>query len=347
MDQQSFIYKFLLSPRFRMWRYLALIVFFTIISLNQALVGYESIIHSMGDKIYWIIAGTILVYITTVYWFSKVVVNYLLSGKYIKFIACVFFCALLFLSIPNIIYQLYIKDYNFFSGATLVDNLSAFVIYLLCISGVFIPVFLSNWIISNQYLDRLKVKQKSSQIEQLKEQINPTSFFKILNRSKSLIKSEPAKASMMLMKLGQLLRYQLYDCNRDQVLLTAEISFLQNFLELEKLYSSTFNYTLNVANNMNGIFVPSSILLPYVQNVMNVFDNKNSSHNIDIHIDKEDTAIIVALAISDIDNTFSLQNELLKTRERLNTLYKDHYELTIKKEQSIETVKMILQSNKK
>ncbi len=348
MKQQSFIYKFLLAPQFRIWRYLVLAIFFSIVSLNQAFVGYESIIPLMGNKIYWITAGTILVYITTVFMFSKIIIRYLLSGKYLIFIAYVIFSALLFLTIPNIVYSLYMKDYVFFSGITFVDNLSGFVIYLLCISGVFIPVFLRNWIISSQHLNNLRVKQKSSQVEQFKEQINPISFFKTLNCSKSLVRTEPQRASMMLMKLGQLLRYQLYDCNREQVFLSAEVSFLQNFLELEKLYSYGFNYTLNVTGNISGIFIRSSILLPSVQNVINVFENKMGNHFIDIQISHKDSVIVIVLKISDIINTVLFQDEVLKIRERLNALYNSNrYKLAVIDRKSDESVEMILQLDKK
>lgn len=328
MNQQSFIYKFLLTPQFRVWRYLALIIFFTIVSLNQALTGYKDIIPLMGRNIYWIVSGTILFYIMTVFLVLRTILKYLLSGKYILFIISIILCAASFTAIPNIVSTVYIDGYDLFSETTIIDNLSAFVIYILCISGVIIPVFLRNWMISNQHLGLLKIKQESSQVEQLKEQINPTSFFKILNKSGSLVKTDPDKASTMLMKLGQLLRYQLYDCNRAQVLVSAEISFLRNFLDLEKLYSPKFNYTINPVGNINGIFISPSILLPYVQNIMNTINYDREMQTMDIQINNLDKSIQIIISITITSNS-SLQRELLKVEERLNTLYRDHYKLIV------------------
>lgn len=313
----------------------------------MAVTGYGDIIPLMGNNIYWIVAITILLHIVAVYIMLKKIFKYLLSGRYWVFVGYIFLFALLFTVIPNIVYYSYIDGFNIFSESALIDSLSNIIIYILCISGVIIPVFLRSWIVSTQQLNQLRIKQESSLVEQLKEQINPAAFFKILNRSGSLVKSEPDKSSAMLIKLGQLLRYQLYDCNRKEVLLTAEISFLKNFLELEKLYSPKFEYTIITSENITGIFIPPSIFLPYVQCVVNVFNNEEQFHVMNIRIDNQDKSISVFLDISGIDTLIMLQNQLLKVQERLNMLYKDHYELTVFGGESVGEAKVSLKLDKK
>lgn len=329
MDQQSFLYNFLLAPRFRWWRYFTLLLIFSIVSLNQALAGYKEAILQIGNQVYWIVAATILLYLTMVYLISKLVLRYLMAGRYLMFISCILFCALFFDLMPNIVYALYNDNYNFFSTTDLIDNLSGFFLYVLCISGVIIPVFIQNWVVSNQRLNQLKVKQELSQVEQLKEQIHPDSFFKVLQRSGALVKSEPDKASDMLMKLGQLLRYQLYDCNRAQVLLTAELSFLRNFLALEKSYSASLDYSLVTTGNLTGIFMPPSVLLPFVQSVLNAFDDTDKPRCLHIRVGCLDDMICVTLAVSGIYDICLLEQELSKVRDRLDKLYKNGYALTV------------------
>ncbi|MBK5720871.1 histidine kinase [Dysgonomonas sp. Marseille-P4677] len=343
MYQRSFIYHFLLTPRYKIWRYLGLVIFFIIVSLNQTLAGYNEIMPSIEDSVYWIIAATILVYIVGICLVLSKFRRYLSSGKYIQFVFWIICCSLLFMIIPNTVYLTYEDGYSLSSPRFLIDNLSAFVTYILCILGVIIPVFLRNWMLSNQRLSQLKIKQKLSQVEQLKEQVNPASFFKILNRSRSLVKSEPDLASLMLMKLSQLLRYQLYDCNRSQVLLSAEISFLENFLKLEKLYSSKFDYAIDVKGNIDGVFIFPSILLPYVQSIINSLDNKEDLLIIDIQIINSNKDVYITLHAHGIDNIALLEKELLKVQERLNTLYGEHYTLTVRDNQPIGEIEIILQ----
>lgn len=337
MQQQSFIYKLLLSPKFRILRYGLLFTFFVIVSLNQALVGYKYIMPLMGNNVYWIVIVTILVYIISVFFIMRRIMRYLLSNKYIKLVFSIVLCALLFTLVPNIVYFVYVDNYDLLSSNVIIDNLSAYTIYLLCISGVIIPIFLRNWLISKQELNQLKQKQEQSEVEHLKEQINPSAFFKILHQSSILVKEQPAKASAMLMKLSQLLRYQLYDCNRNQVLLTAEISFLRNFLELESLYSPNFSYSLEVRGNANTIFIPPSILLPYVQCIINTLDSQTESPTVDIIIDVNDKDISFGTQIRGMHNIILLKKELLSIKERLERLYKDQYSLSVTKGDNNET----------
>lgn len=340
MNNQSLIYNFLLDPRFRIWRHLFLLFFFILVSINQSLT-YGNIPNLLGDDIYWITALTFVVFIVVFYLSLWLLIpKYLLTGQYARLTLCIIVNALIFTSVSNIIYLSYNKDYSFFSKENLVDTISAFSIYILCISGVIIPVFIKNWITSNQRLNQLKNKQKSSQIEQLKEQINPSSFFKILNRSALLVKPDPTKASAMLMKLSQLLRYQLYDCNRSQVLLTAEISFLKNFLDLESLYSSKLKYTVHTNGDINGIFISPSILLPYILSAVNSFSPKTDSQKIDIHISNHNNSISIILKIQGIDDIATLEKEFLNLRDRLNTLYADHYMLAINDDISTEEIEV-------
>lgn len=59
----------------------------------------------------------------------------------------------------------------------------------------------------------------------------------------------------MLMKLSQLLRYQLYDCSRTKVLLSSEINFLNNYLTLEQNSQAQFNYELLADGEVNRTLV--------------------------------------------------------------------------------------------
>lgn len=297
-------------------------LFFTIVALNLYFASYE-----WFNPPLWLIVATVLIYSISISGLFRIVSCYLLSGKYLWFIIYVVGCAFLFTSMSNAVFYYYIDDFQLFSEATLADCLSDFSLYVLCISGVVVPVFLKNWLTSSQHLNEMKIKKMSSQVEQFKEQINPTSFFKILSKSESSVKTEPDRASAMLMKLADLLRYQLYDCNRERVLLTAEISFLRNFLELEKLYSSKFSYSIETTSNLTGIFVLPTVIVPYLQSIINALDADNASHNIHVWINSTEGCIDIRVSTSSISDDKLLHGELLKVRERLNTLYADKHEL--------------------
>ncbi len=74
-----------------------------------------------------------------------------------------------------------------------------------------------------------------NQLKLLQDQINPHVMFNILNHIHILMKSNTELASFLLLKFSDILRYQLYHCNQNQVILDKEIQYLQDLVEVEKL----------------------------------------------------------------------------------------------------------------
>src|SRR6202000_1449787 len=100
-------------------------------------------------------------------------------------------------------------------------------------------------ILDNQRIAELERISMQSELQQLKNQINPHFLFNMLNNVNVLTQQDPEKASQVLMKLSDLLRYQLYDSSREKVLLTADIRFLTDFLNLEKIRRDNFDFIVS------------------------------------------------------------------------------------------------------
>lgn len=131
---------------------------------------------------------------------------------------------------------------SYFSVPMLMDYISSFMLSTLCMIGGTMTLLLKEWMIENQRVSQMEKAHVLSEVEQLKEQVSPELLFKTLHHSGELTLTEPEKASKMLMKLSQLLRYQLYDCSRQKVLLSSEIVFLTNYLTLEQSSLPQFRY---------------------------------------------------------------------------------------------------------
>ena len=69
----------------------------------------------------------------------------------------------------------------------------------------------------------------------LKHQLNPHFLFNTLNNISSLTQIDPDKAQESIGQLSDLLRYALYDSEADQVPLTAEMEFMDNYIDLMAL----------------------------------------------------------------------------------------------------------------
>jgi hypothetical protein len=97
----------------------------------------------------------------------------------------------------------------------------------------------------------LEKNTMQSELELLKNQITPHFLLNTLNNANVLINTEPEKASDVVMTLSDLLRYQLYESTRENVLLSSDIRFLKDFLDLEKIRRNQFEYVITVNGNSN------------------------------------------------------------------------------------------------
>ena len=95
----------------------------------------------------------------------------------------------------------------------------------------------SSFLKSNRFKEaektELELQNRQAELEYLKSQINPHFLFNNLNSIYSLIYHKSDKALKAVEQLSSLLRYMLYEKNKE-VLLTEEVDYLKNFIALQK-----------------------------------------------------------------------------------------------------------------
>jgi len=93
----------------------------------------------------------------------------------------------------------------------------------------------------------------------------------MLNNVKALTRTDPEKASAVIVKLSEFLRYQLYENGEEKTLLISEIDFLSNFLNLEKIRRENFSFDINAATESRTIkstFIPPNLFTTFVENAI-------------------------------------------------------------------------------
>ncbi len=93
----------------------------------------------------------------------------------------------------------------------------------------------SRWYASETQRRNLENENLKSELSNLKMQLNPHFFFNTLNNIYSLIKVSPDKAQEAVHGLAKLMRYHLYETNEEKVLLSAEVDFLKNYIDLMRI----------------------------------------------------------------------------------------------------------------
>ncbi|NCD69664.1 sensor histidine kinase [Mucilaginibacter agri] len=154
------------------------------------------------------------------------------------------------------------------------QNWVAFYLIFAVLMGASAAVKLfQRWITDSQRINELETATIQSELENLKKQINPHFLFNTLNNANVLIHKDPEKASQVLMKLSDLLRYQLYDSARGKIFLSSEIHFLEDFLNLEKIRRDNFDFTITQEGPLKGIEIAPLLFITFVENAV--------KHNID------------------------------------------------------------------
>ncbi|MEP7376374.1 MAG: histidine kinase [Chitinophagaceae bacterium] len=138
---------------------------------------------------------------------------------------------------------------------------------VLLASVVGMKVF-KKWIIDVQQMHELKETNLKTELEQLKSQVNPHFLFNTLNNLHVLTKTDPEKASQVILGLSDLLRYQLYDSAREKILLSKDIAFIHNLLSMEKLRKDDFTYEVHSEGRTDGISLPPFLFIPFVENAI-------------------------------------------------------------------------------
>ena len=106
-----------------------------------------------------------------------------------------------------------------------------------------------------------------SELSFLRSQISPHFIFNILNSMVYLIRSQSQLAEPVTMKLSELMRYMLYESDEGQVPLEREISYLNNYVELQKIrFEDAVDIRLNIQGNPGAAAIEPMILIPFVEN---------------------------------------------------------------------------------
>ena len=106
-----------------------------------------------------------------------------------------------------------------------------------------------------------------SELEVLKNQINPHFIFNALNTLYYKIDRSNGAARKLTEQFSALVRYQLYECNEAVVHIEKEICFIENYVGLQRERSGDLvRVSCSGFGSMAGFTIPPHVLAPLVEN---------------------------------------------------------------------------------
>lgn len=332
---QDIVYNLLISPRYRIWRHIALTGAIIIIVFNQLPIVNNFKFIFVKQLLIYIIPVTISYLIIIYFNLYFLIPRYLLSKKYLRFGIGLITSVLVLNTIVNVAeYVVYkatdtpFNELSVFHGNNFIADMVFNTFQLaICMMGVGAIVLLKEWTKENKNILQLEKEVLKSEVEQLKERIAPEILFRILNSTGRKARENTEEASDILVKLSRILRYQLYDCSRDKVLLKSEISFIENYLILLQMNFGKPNHKMTIEGNMNMIFVPPLLFSSLLQVAIDK-TGTNSGLNIDFKIGSK--RILFRCTADYIEF-----EDFVRIQQRLRFLYEKEYSI-IQKDNRIE-----------
>ncbi|MDJ1498939.1 histidine kinase [Cytophagaceae bacterium DM2B3-1] len=237
----------------------------------------------------------------------------------------------------------------FYADTTVVEEV--FIGYLLLKSMLWFlsPILLftlvlkvfRQWVDQEQYNQEMAKEKLATELNFLKAQVQPHFLFNTLNNLYALTLQASPVAPRVVLKLSELMSYMLYDSQSDTLLLSKEISHIQNYIELEKLrYTSRLDLSLNVSGNIHDKRIAPLLLIPFVENAFKhgvsnetnqiwvTIDIKVKDNWLSVKVENSHTGDELVSSLSNNHNGLGLQN----IARRLKLLYPNDHELVIKKE---------------
>jgi sensor histidine kinase YesM len=190
------------------------------------------------------------------------------------------------------------------------------------------------WLKDAERINELEKENLHTELEQLKNQITPHFLFNTLNNANVLTQKDPDKASEVLVRLSSILRYQLYDSARSQVLLSSEIRFLNDMLNLEKIRRTNFRFTIGNEGDMEDTLVAPMLFTNFVENAVKYSADVEMDTFVDINFRKEGKNLYFS-CINSLPANFKKENNskdhgigLRNVKRRLELIYPNRYQLT-------------------
>jgi len=199
----------------------------------------------------------------------------------------------------------------------------------------FVVFFFSLSLRINNRLNKVQQEETDAELSYLKSQINPHFLFNTLNLIYSLTIKKSEQASEAVVKLANMMRYVLYESNKNFVPLQNEISYIKNYIELQQsrfgdLINVSFNITGNTSSNKK---IAPLILIPFVENAFKHGVNAEENSDIKIHIEITQHELTLGVFNKKVKPVTMNNNEggvgIINTKSRLQLLYAGNYELNI------------------
>lgn len=277
------ISSFLVDDKYHIQRHFLLQVVILAISVSIFFDAPDKLNISLNRFYGWIsyfLFLNMLVYVNVYVLFPRFLAKNKVFAYIISVVLFTIFALFIMVILQELFYDIAVTHQQPSGIAIFLSIASSMCTIFLFLGGISTLLLFKQWMINNRNINNLQIATFQSELYFLKSQINPHFLFNMINNANIMVDDDPRMASHILNKLDDMLQYQFNDSTQDKVSLKADIAFLSDFLDLEKVRRDHFEYTITIEANINEVKIPPLLFIPFVENAVkhNLDTNKSYVH---------------------------------------------------------------------
>ncbi len=196
--------------------------------------------------------------------------------------------------------------------------------------------------------EEMEKSKLNAELAFLKNQISPHFFFNTLNNIYSLIDRSNEDSKNAIIKLSKLMRYVLNESGKDNMLLSEEIEFMNNYIDLMKLrIGAKTSLSVNFPTEYKDLKIPHLLFVSLIENAFKygISVQEESYINFSLECGERNILFKCENGLPESNNGTILASPgigLENLKKRLSLLYPDRHELEINKTKSKFEVTLII-----
>lgn len=194
------------------------------------------------------------------------------------------------------------------------------------------------------FITKLKNEKAKAELMLLKSQVSPHFFFNTLNNLYGLVTKDAQKAQELILKLSDMMRYSIYEGQKEMVSIGEEVDFLKNYIELHRM-----RYHKQIAVDFKCDIDETRQIAPLLFIILLENAFKHGVENV-----RENAYIKMELTTSSNQLHFSIENSFQRTeiesgiglenlKRRLALIYPNRHELIFSETENVYQAQLILE----
>ncbi len=207
--------------------------------------------------------------------------------------------------------------------------------------------FTADWFKIENEKKQLENEKLHAELNYLKAQINPHFLFNTLHNLNYLVQGKREEAPQIIVRLSNIMRYMIYDANKDLVSVSKEVQYMRDYIELERIrLNNPFNIVFHTSEIYKNTQIAPLILFTFLENAFKhgISDKTpNCWISVDLHQEKNTLIYTIINSKIKVENTkeksgFGLGN----VKKRLELHYPDSHKLLISESEEHFEVKLTI-----